>query len=90
MPSSTSHRITSYNVCYTKLLRFDNKYGYSKLFEGRVNGSDDIRMNLNGEQYNYNTQSSGMVNLNYSSPNTQLYFNSLVLNSTKQESYNFV
>lgn len=66
-------------------LSFDNDYGYTEKIENRVNGSDYYRMELSGEQFWYNTQTTGMLNLNYSSKKHKIYLNSLVLNSTKQD-----
>lgn len=65
-------------------LSFDNDYGYTEIIENRVNGSDYYRMDLIGEQFWYNTQTTGMINLNYSSKKHQIFLNSMVLNSSKQ------
>lgn len=64
---------------------FDNEYGYSEQIQRRVNGSDDNRLDLAGEGFNYNTQSTGLINLNYSRKNTELFLNSMVLHSSAQD-----
>ena len=64
---------------------FDNKYGYSEKIENRVNGSDFYRMELSGETYWYETETTGMLNLNYNFGKNSIYFNSLVLNSSVQD-----
>lgn len=63
---------------------YDNKYSYSQITQNRVNGSDIYRQELAGEYFEFETQTSGMVNLNYSTKVTEIYFNSLVLNSSDQ------
>ncbi len=64
---------------------FDNEYGYSTEIQNRVNGSNDYRMALEGEKFWYNTQTTGMLNLNYDSEKTKIFVNSLMLNSSKQD-----
>lgn len=64
---------------------FDNEYGYSTEIQNKVNGSDDYRMALEGEKFWYDTQSTGMLNLNYNSKKNKIFFNSLILNSTTQD-----
>lgn len=64
---------------------FDNEYGYSTEIQNKVNGSDDYRMALEGEKFWYNTQSTGMLNLNYHSDKNKIFFNSLILNSSSQD-----
>jgi len=66
-------------------ISFDNEYGYSEKIENKVNGSDYYRMQLEGESFWYDTQSTGMLNLNYTSEKNKIYFNSLVLNSSTQD-----
>jgi hypothetical protein len=63
---------------------YDNDYGYTEKIDNRVNGSDDYRMELKGEEFWYNTQTTGMINLNFSSPKHKIFLNSLALNSSKQ------
>lgn len=64
---------------------FDNDYGYSEKIENKVNGSDVYRIELKGKEYWYNTQSTGMLNLNYSFKKNEIYFNSMILNSSSQD-----
>ncbi len=64
---------------------FDNDYSYSDLLQKRINGSDDIRKNLNGEQYSYETQTTAMLNLNLERKKSDYYFNSMLLNSSNQD-----
>lgn len=64
---------------------YDNKFQYSNIIQRRINGSDDKRMNLAGEMFKYNTNTTGMLNLNYSKGGSQIYFNSMLLHSSKQD-----
>ena len=64
---------------------FENDYSYSDLIQNRVNGSDAPRKTLSGEKYNYDTQTTAMVNLNYEWKKNSLYLNSMLLNSSEQE-----
>lgn len=64
---------------------FDNEFGYTNTIENKVNGSDYYRMKLEGESFWYDTQTTGMLNLNYDSEKNKIYFNSMVLNSSKQD-----
>ncbi|WP_439181754.1 TonB-dependent receptor domain-containing protein [Carboxylicivirga taeanensis] len=66
-------------------LSFDNKRTYTEKIERVVNAGGNAWDNLEGEAYNYQTQTSGMLNLNYSRANTNIYLNSLLLNSSNQE-----
>jgi len=66
-------------------LSYDNEYSYSNYLERRVNGSNRIRKELEGELYNYETQTTGMVNLNLDMRRHDLYFNVAMLNSSDQE-----
>jgi hypothetical protein len=66
-------------------LSYDNEYAYSDLIQNRVNGSDDPRKILSGEKFNFDTQTTGMFNLNFEKENSKLYFNSMLLNSSDQE-----
>ncbi|MBN2764393.1 MAG: TonB-dependent receptor, partial [Bacteroidales bacterium] len=66
-------------------LSYDNEYGYSDYMERRVNGSNRIRKDLMGEQYNFETQTTGMVNLNLDMRKHDFYYNLALLNSSDQE-----
>jgi hypothetical protein len=74
---------SSFNVFAN--ISFDNDYGYTEKIQNRVNGSDFYRMELKGEEFWYNTQTTGMINLNYSRQKTKIFANSLILNSSKQD-----
>ncbi|RZT92430.1 outer membrane receptor protein involved in Fe transport [Ancylomarina subtilis] len=65
-------------------LSFDNEYSYSDYLERKVNGSDYVRADVKGEKYNYTTQSTGMLNLNYNWKKNKLFFNSILLNTSDQ------
>ncbi|MBN2213052.1 MAG: carboxypeptidase-like regulatory domain-containing protein [Bacteroidales bacterium] len=71
------------NAFYT--LSYDNEYSYSDYMERRVNGSNRIRKDLEGEQYNFETQTTGMINLNLDMRKHNLYYNFALLNSSDQE-----
>ena len=71
------------NAFYT--ISYDNNYGYSDYMERRVNGSNRIRKDLEGEQYNFETQTTGMINLNLDMRKHNLYYNFALLNSSDQE-----
>ncbi len=74
---------SSFNVFAN--ISFDNDYGYTEIIQNRVNGSDFYRMELKGEEFWYNTQTTGMINLNYSREKTKIYANALILNSSLQD-----
>ncbi len=63
---------------------YDNEYTYSDLMQIRVNGSDDIRKELEGEQYSFETQTTAMLNLNFERKKADYYLNSMMLNSSDQ------
>lgn len=65
-------------------LSFDNEYAYSDLLQRKVNGSDYVRTDLEGEQFKYNTQTTGMLNLNYNWASNKLFYNSILLNTSEQ------
>ena len=65
-------------------LSFENEYSYSDLLQRKVNGSDYVRTDLNGEQFQYDTQTTGMVNLNYNWKLNNIFFNSFLLNTSNQ------
>lgn len=63
---------------------FDNGYGYNQTLKRRVNGSNDTRSDLRGEEFSYDTQASAMLNLHYSKSSSNYYLNTLVLNGSTQ------
>lgn len=63
---------------------FSNTYQQSDIIQNRINGSNDSRMALKGEAFEYATNTMGMLNLNYSKGTTRLYFNSILLHSSNQ------
>ena len=65
-------------------LSFDNEYTYSELLQRKVNGSDYVRTDLKGELFKYNTQTTGMLNLNYNWASNKIFYNSIVLNTSDQ------
>ena len=65
-------------------LSFENEYKYSELLQRSVNGSDFFRKDLEGEQFKYETQTTGMLNLNYNWTSNNIYFNSILLNTSDQ------
>lgn len=65
-------------------ISFDNEFYYSDLIERKVNGSDFVRTDLEGEQFGYQTQTTGMVNLNYEKGKSNFYLNSILLNTSDQ------
>lgn len=65
-------------------LSFENEYSYSELLQRKVNGSNDVRTDLKGEKFQYETQTTGMINLNYKKGSNNIYFNSLFLNTSDQ------
>ncbi|WP_461640404.1 TonB-dependent receptor [Labilibaculum euxinus] len=64
-------------------LSFDNEYYYGELAERKINGSNDLRKDLTGEEYQYDTQTTGMINLNYNWNNSNIYLNSMFLNTSE-------
>jgi TonB-dependent receptor len=63
---------------------FDNAYNYKEIIKRKVNGSNDMRMDLKGEEFSYTIQSSAMLNMSYSKAKSQYYLSSLFLNSSNQ------
>lgn len=63
---------------------FDNEYNTSDLMMKKVNGSDNVRQDLKGNEYGYSTQSTGMLNVNFNKGKNNFYYNSLFLNSSNQ------
>lgn len=75
--------VSKLNAFFT--FSFDNDRAYTERIERVVNAGGNAWDDLRGEEYAYATQSSGMLNLNYNRPNTDIYFNSLLLNSSEQD-----
>ncbi len=65
-------------------LSFENNYAYTKLLQRKVNGSDFVRTDLKGEQFKYDTQTTGMLNLNYNWSKSKIFLNSILLNTSEQ------
>lgn len=65
-------------------LSFENEYTYSDLLQRKVNGSDYVRTDLEGEQFEYETQSTGMLSLNYNWASNKIFYNSILLNTSEQ------
>ncbi|PZX18168.1 TonB-dependent receptor [Breznakibacter xylanolyticus] len=63
---------------------FDNEMSASDLIQRKVNGSNNIRQDLTGNQYDIATQSTGMLNVNLNRGRNNYYLNSLFLNSSTQ------
>jgi len=74
--------VAKLNAFFT--LSFDNDRVYTERIERVVNAGGNAWDDLEGDEYSYETQSSGLLNLNYSRPNTEVYFNSLMMNSSEQ------
>ena len=70
------------NLYYTA--SFDSEQSFTDRIDRVVSGSDLPLNDLKGEEFNYTTQTTGMLNLNYSAKKAEIYFNSLILNSTEQ------
>lgn len=70
------------NVFFTA--NFDNEKNFTKTIERNISGADMPLDDLRGEKFEYNTQSVGMLNLNYSASKIELYLNSMLLNASKQ------
>lgn len=62
----------------------DNEYTYSDYLERRINGGGDTRKDLEGKKTNYETQTTAFLNLNYSHEKSEIYLNSMMLNSSDQ------
>ncbi len=77
------NEVSKLNAFFT--FSFDNDRLYTEKTERVVNAGGTAWDDLQGDEYSYSTQTSGMINLNYSRPNTEIYFNSLMLNSSDQE-----
>lgn len=67
-------------------LAFDNEKKYTERIERVVSATGVARTNMEGQEYKYETMTSGLLNLNYSLKNSEFYFNSLMLNSSDESS----
>lgn len=63
---------------------FENDRVFTDKVQRIIGATGTPLTDLNGQQYIYATQTNGMLNLNYSADNTQLYYNSILLNSSEQ------
>ncbi len=63
---------------------FENNRVFTDKIQRITGATGTSFTDLNGQQFKYETQTNGMVNLNYSADKTQLYFNSILLNSSEQ------
>lgn len=70
------------NVFFTA--NFDNEKNFTETVERNISGADMPLDDLRGKKFEYNTQSVGMLNVNYSAKKTELYLNSMLLNASKQ------
>ncbi|WP_430810568.1 MULTISPECIES: TonB-dependent receptor domain-containing protein [unclassified Carboxylicivirga] len=77
------NEVSKLNTFFT--FSFENDRSHTEKLERVVNAGGNAWDDLRGDEYNYATQTSGMINLNYARPNTEIYFNSLMLNTSKQE-----
>lgn len=70
-------------------ISFENEFKYSDLFEGKYNANGERKKEFDGEQYNYQTQTTGLLNLSYSRTNSSYYFNSVLMNTSDESLKNF-
>lgn len=65
-------------------LAFDNENKYTERIERIVGATGVALTDMNGVEYDYKTQSNGILNLNYSVGKSEYFFNSLLLNSSNE------
>lgn len=65
-------------------LSFDNEKQYTERLEKIVSATGVALTDVSGEEFQYSTQSNAMLNLNYSVENSEIYFNSMLLNSSEE------
>lgn len=65
-------------------ISFDNEKQYTERVERIISATGVALTDMDGEEYKYETQGNAMLNLNYSLANTELYFNSMILNSSEE------
>ncbi len=63
---------------------FDNEKQYTERVDRIISATGVPLTDMNGEEFRYETQSNAMLNLNYSLKNSELYFNSMLLNSSEE------
>jgi len=63
---------------------FENEKKFTERIERIVSATGVPRSDMTGEEYSYGTQSNSMLNINYSLKNTEVYFNSVFLNSSDE------
>ncbi|MGD9555514.1 MAG: TonB-dependent receptor [Mangrovibacterium sp.] len=65
-------------------LSFENEYKYSNIIEGKYDVDGRAIKEFNGDQYNYLTQSTGLLNLTYSGSKSSYSFNSVLMNTSDE------
>lgn len=70
-------------------ISFENEFKYSQAFEGKYNADGERKKEFEGEQYNYQTQTTGLLNLSYSCNKSNYYFNSILMNTSDESLKNF-
>ncbi|MEN8138528.1 MAG: TonB-dependent receptor [Bacteroidota bacterium] len=66
-------------------ISFDSDYNYTEKIERVANASGFALTDLQGTEFSYNTQTTGLLNLNFTKDNSSYYFNSLFVNGSEQE-----
>lgn len=62
---------------------FDNNYNHHTIIERRINGSNFVRKELEGETYSYSTQTTAMASAEYQIDQARFAFHSILLNSSE-------
>jgi len=70
-------------------ISFENEYKYSDIFEGKYNADGERKKEFDGDQYNYQTQTTGLLSLNYSRNKSNYYFNAILMNTSDESLKNF-
>ncbi len=65
-------------------IAFDNEKQYTERVDRIISATGVPLTDMSGEEFSYETQSNAMLNLNYSLKNSELYFNSMLLNSSEE------
>ena len=68
---------------------YDNEDVFTERIERMVSATGTYLVNAIGEEYQFKTQSNGMLNLNYEIGNSKIYLNSLMLNSSESSLASF-
>jgi hypothetical protein len=84
-----SFKLTNSSLTAFATVAFENEYKYSDLFEGKYNADGERKKEFDGEQYNYQTQTTGLLNLSYSRPKSSYYLNSILMNTSDESLKNF-